>query len=336
MGLSSYRDLMFSEYIKLTGRGEKGRRSLTQKEAYDALSSYLNGDADLLQLAVLLMLQRVRCETAEEAAGYIQALRNTISPQWKELNADLDWPCFAGKKRQPPWLLLAAKILAAQGKRIVLHGFKAVDAIKYQVEEACPALNIKIANSPEQAQLILEQSNICYLPLSAYCPKLIPLLALREKVGLRTPLNTVARSLNPVGAPFAIHGVFHKGYEKLHAQAALLTDEVNMVAFKGEGGESEMNPRVSSTVCGVQTIDGLTTYIEDEWPTFLEEASGAHTEVSAEYLQKIWSGEINDAYGDAAVICTIALILKQFNETPSQQQCLELARKYWQSRDKNS
>lgn len=326
---------MFSEYIKITGRGEKGRRPLTQVEAYDALSSYLNGNAELLQLAVLLMLQRVRCETPEEAAGYIQACREKINPQWRDLNVDLDWPCFAGKKRQPPWLLLAAKVLASQGKRILLHGHNAIDAVKYQIEEACPILNIKMATSAEQAQRILDDENICYVPLSSYCPELVPLLALREQVGLRTPLNTVARSLNPSAAKYAIHGVFHKGYEKLHAQAALLTGECNVIAFKGEGGESEINPRVSSNICGVKTIAGKNSYFEQEWPTYLTEASGAHTQVSAEYLRKVWLGEVQDEYGDAAVICTIAVLLQQFDMESTQQQCLLKAQEYWQGRDKN-
>ena len=326
---------MFSEYIKITGRGEKGRRSLTQQEANEALSSYLNGDAQLLQLAVLLMLQRVRCETPDEAAGYIQALRGKISPTWAGLNVDLDWPCFAGKKRQPPWLLLAAKVLAQQGIRILVHGHNSIDAIKYQVESACPLLDITIATNVQEAQSALSEKAICYVPLSAYCPELIPLLALREQVGLRTPLNTVARSLNPGNASHAIHGVFHKGYEKLHAQAALLTNEVNMIAFKGEGGESEINPRVSTKVCGVQSRHGKTEYFEDEWPTYLEQASGAHTEVSAQYLQKVWSGEILDSYGDAAVISTIAVILKQLNLSESKAQSLSLAKQYWLARDKS-
>jgi len=325
---------MFSEYIKLTGRGEKGRRALTQSEAYDALSSYLNGEAELLQLAVLLMLQRVRCETPEEAAGYIQALRDKIDPQWKAVDADLDWPCFAGKKRQPPWLMLAAKVLAEQGTRIVLHGYNAVDAVKYQVETACTELGINIAYSPEEAKQYLDEFNICYLPLESYCPEMIPLLNLREKVGLRTPLNTVARSLNPTQAPFAIHGVFHKSYEKLHAQAALLTDEASMIAFKGEGGESEINPRVSTDICGVRLVDGELTYIEQEWPTYLSETSGAHTEVSASYLQKVWQGEVQDGYGDAAVICTIAVILKQFEPQKSQHECLLLGEQYWLGRQR--
>jgi len=325
---------MFSEYIKLTGRGEKGRRALTQTEAYDALSSYLDGKADLLQLAVLLMLQRVRCETPEEAAGYIEALRDKVDPHWRLLNADLDWPCFAGKKRQPPWLILAAKVLAQQGKRVVLHGYNAIDAVKYQVESACPLLDINIAYTPNEAKQYLDSSNICYLPLESYCPELLPLLDLREKVGLRTPLNTVARSLNPTQAPFSVHGVFHKSYEKLHAQAALLTSEHSMIAFKGEGGESEINPRVSTDICGVQVVDGEPTYIEQEWPTFLNEASGAHTEVSAEYLQKVWLGETQDSYGDAAVTCTIAVILKQFEPEKTQAECLQLAAQYWQARQR--
>ncbi|TEW56108.1 glycosyl transferase family protein [Psychromonas sp. RZ22] len=323
---------MFSEYIKLTGRGEKGRRPLTMSEAEQALTDYLNGDASLLQMAVLLMLQRVRCETPEEAAGYIKALRTKVSPEWKALTTDLDWPCFAGKKRQPPWLLLAAKVLAADGVKILLHGHMSVDLIKYQVESACPLLNISIADTPESAQAALQKDALVYIPLSSYCPELIELLALREQVGLRTPLNTVARSINPSAAPYSIHGVFHKSYEKIHAQAAVLNKEYSVIAFKGEGGESEVNPRVSTLACGVVQVDGKAQYVEQDWPTYLEDFSGSHTEVSAEYLLKVWNKEIVDEYGDAAVITTVAMVLKQMHPEHSQSDVLEKAKQLWETR----
>jgi len=323
---------MFSEYIKLTGRGERGRRPLTMTESQQALTDYLNGDATLLQMAVLLMLQRVRCETPEEAAGYISALRTKIDSDWETLETDLDWPCFAGKKRQPPWLLLAAKLLAANDVKILLHGHMTVDLVKYQVESACPLLGITIADTPASAQAALQKNALVYIPLSAYCPELIELLALREQVGLRTPLNTVARSLNPSAAPYSIHGVFHKSYEKIHAQAALLNNEHSIIAFKGEGGESEINPRVSTLACGVTQVNGKTEYIEQDWPTYLEDFTGAHTEVSAEYLLKVWNKEIEDEYGDAAVITTAAVVLKQMQPELSQQQALDKAKVMWVSR----
>ena len=323
---------MFSEYIKLTGRGEKGRRSLTMDESKQALTEYLNGDATLLQLAVLLMLQRVRCETPEEAAGYITALRSKVATDWNALTPDLDWPCFAGKKRQPPWLLLAAKVLAANNVKVFLHGHMTVDLVKYQVESACPLLNIKIAHTPQEAAHALNENALVYVPLSAYCPELIELLALREQVGLRTPLNTVARSINPSNAPYSIHGVFHKSYEKIHAEAALLNNEHSIIAFKGEGGESEVNPRVSTLACGVTQVDGNAQYVEQDWPTYLEDFSGAHTEVSAEYLLKVWNKEIEDIYGDAAVITTMAMVLKQMHPDFSQQQALDKGKLWWEER----
>jgi len=323
---------MFSEYIKLTGRGEKGRRPLTMDESKQALTDYLNGDASLLQLAVLLMLQRVRCETPEEAAGYIAALRTKVSGDWQALTPDLDWPCFAGKKRQPPWLLLAAKLLAANGVKIFLHGHMTVDLVKYQVESACPLLHIVVADTPEKAQAALQSDSLVYVPLSAYCPELIELLALREQVGLRTPLNTVARSINPSNAPYSIHGVFHKSYEKIHAQAALLNNEHSIIAFKGEGGESEVNPRVSTLACGVTQVNGKAQYVEQDWPTYLDDFSGAHTEVSAEYLLKVWNKEIEDTYGDAAVITTVAMVLKQMQPDSSQDEALQKAKQLWVSR----
>lgn len=318
----------FSEFIKLAGRGEKGRRPLTQDEAREALTMYLDGKAEMLQLAVLLMLQRVRCETAEEAAGYIQALRARIDDDWQTLDIDLDWPCFAGKRRQPPWLLLAAKVLAQNGIRVLLHGHAAVDSIKYQIESACPALGIKHAETPDQARAILAHDDICYIPLSAYCPPLVELLALRNQVGLRTPLNTVARALNPASAPFAIHGIFHQGYEKLHAEAAALVGDANMVAFKGEGGESERSPRTACRIAGVSSGQ----LYEEEWPTFLEGASGKHGEISGEYLQKVWEGDTDNNYGSHAVISTLAIVLKMMQVCPDQPTALSQAQQWWDNR----
>lgn len=322
---------MFSQYIKLTGRGERGRRALTKTEAYDALSSYLRGDAELLQLAVLLMLQRVRGETPEEVAGYVEALREKIDIHWKQLNVDLDWPCYAGKKNQPPWLLLAAKVLAQQGIRILLHGFNGINSLKFQIEDACPLLNIPIVQTVKQAEKALQDHAICYVPLSAYCAELIPLLALRKKVGLRTPLNTVARALNPANASFSIRGVFHKGYDKLHASAGLLTGERNIFSFKGEGGESEVNPRVSFRVCGVQNKH----YIEHEWPTYLPQVRGTDVaQISACSLQNVWFGDVVDQYANSAIICTIALILQQRSPNNTQEEILIFAKKMWQNRDR--
>lgn len=322
----------FAELIKHVGRGEKGRRPLTQDEAHQAMQLFLKGEATLLQMAVLLMLQRVRCETAEEAAGYISALRQHLNPQWQQLPVDIDWPCFAGKRRQPPYLLLAAKLMAQQGHKVLLTGHSTVDLVKFQVVSACPHLNIGQAHDFASAKQLLEQDNIAYLPLTAYCPVMDELLALRSQVGLRTPLNTVARALNPAAAPFGIHGVFHQGYEKIHAQAAALVGDQNMICFKGEGGESERNPRTACRLWGVAEGE----VFQQEWPTLLEGESGKHGDISGEFLAEMWQGTVSNNYGEHAVIATAALLIKQLNLVGSQAEAIDLSKDWWENRLRSS
>ena len=39
-----------------------------------------------------------------------------------ELSVDVNWPAYAGKKKQASWYVLAAKLLAQNGVKIFMHG----------------------------------------------------------------------------------------------------------------------------------------------------------------------------------------------------------------------
>lgn len=72
----------------------------------------------------------------------------------------------------------------------------------------------------------------------------------KARYGLRTPINTVVRALNPGKAKFGILGSFHPGFQQLHAE---VENEIGLtshavLSFKGVSGESEYNPKVSQTV----------------------------------------------------------------------------------------
>ncbi len=74
----------------------------------------MKGEVGDDQMAMLLMLIRVQNETNEEIAGLRKRFQSRA-----ETNADIDWPCYAGKRNDTasgkPWNLLAAKILADDG-----------------------------------------------------------------------------------------------------------------------------------------------------------------------------------------------------------------------------
>ena len=65
----------------------------------------------------MLMLLRMKGETAEEIAGLTRAVRTSLS-SW-QVGAQIDWPSYAaGRSRGAPLFLLAAKLLARAGASI--------------------------------------------------------------------------------------------------------------------------------------------------------------------------------------------------------------------------
>ena len=68
----------FSEYIKIIGKGQKGGRSLTRDEAYNAMKMVLAGEVTGDQRGAFLMLLRTREETPEEVIGFVDAVSKSI------------------------------------------------------------------------------------------------------------------------------------------------------------------------------------------------------------------------------------------------------------------
>ncbi|EGR2795478.1 glycosyl transferase family protein [Vibrio navarrensis] len=236
------------ECIRTVGRGERGRKPLTFAQAYQVMDEYLDGQIEDDQMAMLLMLIRVQNETRQEIAGFVKAFQSRVP----NLGADVDWPCYAGKRPSAgkPWHLLAAKILARQGYKVLLHGYNDKPAEREHAEHYLPSLNIAQAASPEQAKSLLEAQGIAYLALKDFAPIAEKMIGWKNRYGLRSPINTVVRALNPGGAKVGLRGSFHPGFQQLHAEVEQEIGQTShgVISFKGQSGESEFNPKVSQTV----------------------------------------------------------------------------------------
>src|SRR5690606_24165098 len=110
----------FAVFVRILGKGKRGARGMTREEAREAMGMLLDGKVEDTQLGAFLMLLRHKEESAEELAGFTEALRQRLDAP--RIAVDIDWPSYAGKKRHLPWFLLAIKALAASGVRILIHG----------------------------------------------------------------------------------------------------------------------------------------------------------------------------------------------------------------------
>jgi anthranilate phosphoribosyltransferase len=320
----------FAEFIKILGKGKKGSRPLTQDEAYRAMSMIMNDQVQPIQLGAFLMLMRVKEETPEELAGFVSAARESFKAEIPTIQVDLDWSSYAGKRRHLPWFLLATLLLAENGTKVFMHGAGGHTEGRIYTRTVLKHLGIDYAVSIEQAHNQLEKDNFSYLSLQHFCPKLYDMINLRPIMGLRSPVHTLVRLLNPFDATHSLQGIFHPSYRQVHQKAAQLLQLPHMAVLKGEGGETERNPDME---CLVQSVHG-DELSEETWPALFPRRHMKPDELDPAQLAQLWQGSYRDEFAEAAVIGTAAIALKLLNKACSIRQAEALAYQLWEQRDK--
>ena len=96
----------FAPYVRILGKGRRGSRALTFDEAYSAMGMILRKEVEDVQLGAFMMLMRVKEETNDELTGFAEAVRETLSTP-SDIEADLDWSSYAGKRRHLPWYIFS-------------------------------------------------------------------------------------------------------------------------------------------------------------------------------------------------------------------------------------
>jgi len=317
--------MTLAPYIHAMGRGPGRARNLDMAEAQDAMRLILSGDADPHAIGAFLMLMRYRGETPAEIAGFAQAIRAVLPvlPQ-----VDLDWPSYAaGRTRGLPWFLLAARLVAKSGARVLLHGWNSHQQAGADLRGALALAGIVCADSPETAARLLDRDSIAYLPLEAFAPRALDLLRLREVFGLRSCINTVCRVLNPAQAPAAVQGVFHPPYRPLQQAAGVILGQQNLCILKGGGGEFERNPSKDALVFRLERGAPCESLLPPLLPQARKLADASYP---PEALGALWRGALHDEFAESIVTGTAAAALIALGHAPMPAH--ELAHDLWAAR----
>jgi anthranilate phosphoribosyltransferase len=321
----------FAQYVRTLGKGRNGSRALSPEEAYEAFRLIMTGQVEPIQLGAFLMLMRVKEESPEEVAAAVRAIRESLTVPANAPKVDLDWSSYAGKKRQLPWYLLSTLLLAESGVRIFMHGASGHTAGRIYTKEVLPQLGIPLAHSFEEACCQMESSNFAYLDLEYLSPKLHEIIELRPLLGLRSPVHTIARMINPFDAPCVMQSVFHPGYRDIHQEAGKLLEQGQMAVIKGEGGEIERNPDIACLVRLVREGE----MSEEEWPPMFDKRHIRQDDLEVDHLMQVWDGSREDEYGVGAIVGTVAVTLYTMGRAASREEAEAQAQAMWQGRNTN-
>ncbi len=307
----------FAATIATLGRGPGRSRPLSRAEAREAFGLVLSGQVHPAQLGAFLMLLRYRGEDAEEITGLVEAARDSLglgdAAQPGRLGrVDLDWPSYgAGRTRGAPWFLLSALALAQTGVKVLMHGTNAFSG-GIPVHATLSVLGLRPCRDAAMVAAELERCNFAYWPAESMAPQIDALLAMRRLFGLRSPVNTVARLIDPGCAGVSVDGVFHPAYIAVHLAVAERLGRRSLVVVKGGGGEAE-RPPAKPVAAHLWRANGRSEF---RLPALGAAGEQAAADTPAD-VARLWHDEAGfPAVGEQTVIGTIALALLALQDSP--------------------
>lgn len=279
-------------YLKEIGRGKEGARSLDREQAFDLMSQVLDGRASDLEIGAFAIGMRVKGETVDELAGFLDAVHERCLPLPAPPGTVM-LASYNGARRLPNLTALLAQLLAQEGVPVLVHG-PVQDPGRVTTAEVLRDLGLPFARDAADAAAAWRRREPVFMPTEVLCAPLARLLDVRRVIGLRNPGHTVAKLLAPAPHAWRVMNHTHPEYGVLLRQfiAAVRADALLLRGTEGEPvADARRTPRMDVFVDGVErpglgvpAHDGVVT----ELPLLPRECDAATT---ALYIQAVTGGE---------------------------------------------
>ena len=228
-----------SHYIKEIGRGKHNARDLSREQACDLMGQLLDGAVSDLETGAFCIAMRVKGETPDELAGFMDALDSRLNRLTNQSPSPVVvLPSYNGARRLPLLTPLLALLLSQQGLKVVVHGGNSEES-RLSTADVMSALGISASS---QART-LSNEQVVYLPLEQMSQGLWRLLQVRRTIGLRNSAHSLVKMLNPVNGPaLLVSSYTHPEYETTMLQT-LQTMKSHAMLLRGTEGEPVADPR---------------------------------------------------------------------------------------------
>ena len=227
-----------SQYIKDIGRGKDGARSLNRVQAADLMGQVLDGTVTDLEIGAFCLAMRIKGETAEEMAGFLDATHARLSLLPNNGQVTVVLPSYNGARKLPLLTPLLALLLAREGLPVLVHGTATED--KRVGSEAVFAALGMAASEP---QAPLPGGSLAFVPTERLNVGLKRLLDVRRVVGLRNPAHSLVKLMNPcTGRALVVGSYTHPEYASSMAATFALTG-AHALLLRGTEGEPVADAR---------------------------------------------------------------------------------------------
>jgi anthranilate phosphoribosyltransferase len=191
-----------ARFIKEIGRGVKGARSMSRIDAALLYGAMLAGRVSDLELGGILLAMRIKGESVDEIAGFMDAAEASFAPLPAPAGAfaPVLIPSYNGARKLANLTPLLALLLAREGVPVLVHGVQH-DPGRVTTAEIFAELGIAPSGSTAEMQAAFDARRPCFMPIERLAPALAQQLALRRILGVRNSTHTLVKILQPFAGP---------------------------------------------------------------------------------------------------------------------------------------
>lgn len=236
--------MSYAHYIKEIGRGAEGSRDLTSEDAQQLYAAMLDGGVPDLEMGAIILGMRVKGESLEEMLGFLAATDERTHklemPHGRVRPVAL--PTYNGARKEANLTPLLALLLQRFGVPVVVHGLLEGYG-RVTTAQIFRELGVMPMASTTQAQIALDEKGLAFLPLSAMCPGIHNLLALRSRMGVRNSAHSLVKLINPFhGDAVLVAPATHPDFIELMRNILIARGQRGLL-LRGTEGEPFANPK---------------------------------------------------------------------------------------------
>lgn len=191
--------------IKIIGRGKDGARSLNREDAQALYAAMLERRVTDLELGAILLAMRIKGESVDEIAGFLDAAEASFEQLSAPLSAlsafaPVVIPSYNGSRKMANLTPLLALLLAREGVPVLVHGVTQ-DPGRVTSAEIFAAMGLAHSDSVQQAEACFARREPAFMPIGALASAMARLLDTRRALGVRNSTHTLVKILQPFKGP---------------------------------------------------------------------------------------------------------------------------------------
>ncbi len=314
-----------AQYIKEIGRGRDNARALSRDDAFLVWSALLDGRIRDLEVGAILLAMRIKGESVDEIAGFLDATHARGLRLPMPLDAagkpsiPVVIPSYNGARNMPNLTPLLACLLAREGVPVLVHGkvatrdseadretlrsahafdtpgFASAPPPRVTSAEIFETMGLPVCHTVDDAIAQVARGEPVFMAINALNAPLAHVLSLRRVLGVRGPGHTLVKLLQPFDGPAVrlasyTHPEYHTALSTYFTQ---FEQPGSVLLMRGTEGEPVANARRPAPI--ERFVDGsVSPLVAGEsgvvrsLPILPESRDAAAT---ANWIQAVLSGE---------------------------------------------